>query len=311
MRHREPSSEPHPCVVLASDASLTGRLAETRLFQDYQSAFESATGLPLHLHDAGTAHGALAQRPGGSPFCLLMAKSNQACAACYSLQQKLEEQAGMEPRSLHCFAGLCESAVPVRVGEKIIAFLQTGQILLHRPDAKQFTKVAQILIDLGTEIDFKKAEEAWFATTVLKEPQYHSMLRLLQIFAGHLSACANALSLEARSAECASITKAKAIIQTSTDDEISLRRVARAVNVSAGYFSELFHKTTGITFTDYVARVRVEKVKSLLANPRLQITTIAYDTGFKSLSQFNRVFRRVCGISPRAYRHKLAGNAES
>lgn len=291
--------------------SLTGKLTRSKVFQDYQSAFESATGLALHLQQVGGAPGGLSSRPAGNPFCLLMAKSNQTCASCFALQQELEQQAGMEPRSLHCFAGLCESAVPVRVGEKIIAYLQTGQILLHRPDVKQFTKVAQTLIELGTEFDFKKAEDAWFATTVLKESQYQSMLRLLQIFAGHLSECANALSLEAQSAESASITKAKVIVQTNSDDELSLGRVAQAVNVSAGYFSELFHKTTGLTFTEYVARVRVEKVKNLLANPKLQITAIAYDTGFKSLSQFNRVFKRVCGVSPRAYRLKLIGDADS
>ena len=262
----------------------------------------------MQLHEAGSAAGGLSSRPGGNAFCLLMAKSNQACASCFALQQKIEQQSGMEPRSLHCFAGLCESAVPVRVGDNVIAFLQTGQILLHRPDAKQFTKVAQTLIELGIEFNFKQAEDAWLATTVLKEPQYASMLRLLHIFAGHLSECANALSLEARSTESASIKKAKAIVQANSDDVLSLSRVAKAVNVSAGYFSELFHKTTGMTFTEYVARVRVEKVKHLLANPQLQITTIAYDTGFKSLSQFNRVFKRVSGISPREYRLKLTGD---
>lgn len=290
------------------DESLIGKLTRSKLFQDYQDAFESATGLPMDLHEAGSAAGGLSRRPGANAFCLLMAKSNQACASCYALQQKIEQQAGMNPRSLHCFAGLCESAVPVRVGDKIIAFLQTGQILLHRPDKKQFSKVAQTLIELGVEFNFKQAEDAWLATTVLKESQYDSMLHLLHIFAGHLSECAQALSLEARAAESAPIKKAKAIVQANSDDALSLSRVAKAVNVSAGYFSELFHKTTGMTFTDYVARVRVEKVKHLLANPRLQITTIAYDTGFKSLSQFNRVFKRVSGISPREYRLKLAGD---
>lgn len=291
--------------------SVAWKLSRSKLFLDYQTAFESATGLPLQLHESGAAAGGLSSRPGGNAFCLLMAKSNQACAACFALQQKIEQQAGMEPRSLHCFAGLCESAVPVRVGEKIIAFLQTGQVLLHRPDAKQFTKVAQTLIEMGTEIDLKKAEEAWFATTVLKESQYQSMLRLLHIFAGHLSECANALSIEAGAAESGPITKAKAIVKANLDDDLSLGRVAEAVNVSAGYFSELFHKIAGMTFTDYVARVRVEKVKSMLANPRLQITAIAYDTGFKSLSQFNRVFKRVCGVSPSDYRHGLMGMATS
>lgn len=303
-----PVTTPNPNT---RDESLTSKLTRSRVYRDYQDAFESATGLPLHLHEIGSSAAGLRNRPGANPFCLLMAKSNSACAACFALQQKVEQEAGMEPRSLHCFAGLCESAIPVRVGEKIIAFLQTGQILLHRPDKKQFSKVAEALIQFGTEIDLKKAEEAWFGTTVLKEPQYQAMLRLLHTFAGHLSECANALSLEARAAEPASIAKAKAVVQANLDDELSLGRVAKVVNVSAGYFSELFHKTTGLTFTDYVARVRVEKVKSLLSNPSLPITTIAYDTGFKSLSQFNRVFKRLCAVSPRMYRLGLAGEKHS
>lgn len=285
--------------------SLTGKLSKSQIFRDYQSAFESATGLPLTLHEAGGPQGELSRRPGGNDFCSLMAQCSPSCSSCFSLQKELEHQTGIEPRTLQCFAGLCESAVPVRVGEKVIAFLQTGQILLHRPDSKQFSNVAKTLIAMGIEFDYKKAEEAWIATTVLKETQYYSMLRLLQIFAGHLSECANTLSLEAQGEEAAPITRAKAIILANLDDEISLAGIAKVVNVSAGYFSELFHKATGLTFTDYVARVRVEKVKILLANPNLQITAIAYDTGFKSLSQFNRVFRRVCGVSPREFRMNL------
>jgi len=53
----------------------------------------------------------------------------------------------------------------------------------------------------------------------------------------------------------------------------------------------------------------VEKVKNLLQNPRLQITTIAYDTGFQSLSQFNRVFKQVTWGTPRVYRAGLGGAA--
>ncbi len=290
--------------------SLPHALSESKVFQDYQNAFENATGLPLHLLEQGDAGGGLALRPGGNPFCLLMAKSNPACGACFATQQKLEQEAGIEPRSLHCFAGLCESAVPVRVGEKIIAFLQTGQILLHRPDAECFSKVAQNLIAMGAETDLKQAEEAWFATTVLSEQQYAAMLRLLHIFASHLAECAAALQMETASTEPSSVTRAKAVVRANFADDVSIGKVARAVNVSAGYFSDVFHKATGLTFTEYVARVRIEKVKSLLKNPRLQITEVAYDTGFKSLSQFNRVFRKVCGISPREYRARLAAGAE-
>ena len=279
------------------------------MFRDYQEAFENATGLPLQLHAVGEAASRLRDRPRSNAFCSLMAQKNQACAACFALQKRLEEEAGMEPRSLHCFAGLCESAVPVRVGDKVIAFLQTGQILLHRPDAEEFSKVTRLLVEWGSQVDLKKAEEAWFSSTVLKPGQYESMLRLLHIFASHLSECASALALETAVSEPESVTRAKKIIKAGAGEEISLGEVARAVNVSAGYFSELFHKATGMTFTDYVARVRVEKVKHLLQNPRLQITTIAYDTGFQSLSQFNRVFKQVTGKAPREWRAGLTGTA--
>ena len=285
------------------------KLRASKIFRDYQEAFESATGLPLQLHAAGEAASGLKDRPRSNAFCSLMAEKNQACASCYALQKRLEDEAGMEPRSLHCFAGLCESAVPVRVGDKVIAFLQTGQILLHRPDAEEFSKVTRLLIEWGSQVDLKKAEEAWFSTTVLAPAQYKSMLRLLHIFAGHLSACASALAIETAASEPDAVTRAKKIIKTGAGEEISLGLVARAVNVSAGYFSELFHKATGLTFTDYVARVRVEKVKNLLQNPRLQITTIAYDTGFQSLSQFNRVFKQVTGVTPRVYRAGIPGAA--
>ncbi len=105
--------------------------------------------------------------------------------------------------------------------------------------------------------------------------------------------------------EPAAITKAKTFVCTHLNKDLSLGRVAKTVNLSAGYFSELFRQAAGMTFTDYVAGVRVERVKALLENRALRITEIAYDTGFKSLSQFNRVFKRLAGVSPSAYRESL------
>jgi hypothetical protein len=60
---------------------------------------------------------------------------------------------------------------PVRVGEKLIAFLHTGQILIHRPDRAQFNMVAKQLIAWGAEVDLKRVEEAFFNTRVLTKDQ--------------------------------------------------------------------------------------------------------------------------------------------
>ena len=130
------------------------------MYHDYERAFTEGTGLPLLLHRPDMLHMVRYTKKQQNPFCSIMAKVNQSCAACYALQCKLEEEAQLEPKTLKCFAGLCETAVPVRVGENLIAFLQTGQILLHRPDKARFNRVAATLLKWGAEIDVKKLEEA-------------------------------------------------------------------------------------------------------------------------------------------------------
>ena len=75
--------------------------------------------------------------------------------------------------------------------------------------------------------------------------------------------------------------------------------------MSANYFSEKFKQATGLNFVEYVARTRVEKARNLLLNPNMRISEVAFEVGFQSLSQFNRVFRRVTGESPSVWREKL------
>jgi transcriptional regulator GlxA family with amidase domain len=69
----------------------------------------------------------------------------------------------------------------------------------------------------------------------------------------------------------------------------------------------MFKRTVGMTFTQYVARFRVEESKSMLANPTMQIRKIASKSGFESVSQFNRSFRQYTRKSPTQYRASLAG----
>lgn len=277
-------------------------LQDSKLYRDYQEAFQTATGLPLALHAARLQSFEKDAGQKNHAFCQIMAGSNQSCAECYAMQKRLEEETQLAPKTLHCFAGLCETAVPVRVGENVIAFLQTGQILLHRPKKAQFNKIARQILEWGSQVDLKRAEEAWLATTVLSEPQYDSIIHLLSVFATHLAECANALTVQASHSEPLAVEKARTFVDAHIEDNVSLGEVSKAVNVSANYFSELFKKATGINFADYVSRVRVEKTKHFLLDPHRQITEIAFDVGFKSLSQFNRVFRRHAGMSPREYR---------
>ena len=288
---------------------LVEKLTRSAIYRDYVRAFSSATGLPVALRSLEHWQPALRGAPNENPFCELMAHSNRVCAACLEVQRKLTEKAGDRSRTVTCFAGLSDSAVPIRVGDQLIGFLQTGQVLLKQPKKFHFDQAARRLVDWGVKVDLNKARETYFHTRVLSPKQYQGMLRLLEIFGHHLSILSNQIAIESAAAEPAPVAKAKHFIAQNQDNALCLAAVAKAVNSSTFYFCKLFKRTTGLTFTDYLARVRIEKAKTLLLDPNRRVSEVAYDVGFQSLTHFNRMFRKLVGKSPTAYRRGARSSA--
>jgi AraC-like DNA-binding protein len=103
-------------------------------------------------------------------------------------------------------------------------------------------------------------------------------------------------------AEPVEIWKARKFIEEHSGEELSLRRVAKAVNIHPNYLSERFKQVTGSNFVEYVASIRFERACKLLHDGGLRISEIAFAAGFQSLSQFNRVFKRLSGKSPTQFR---------
>ena len=112
-------------------------------------------------------------------------------------------------------------------------------------------------------------------------------------------------------AEPVEIWKARKFIHEHADEELSLTEVGKAVNISANYLSEKFKGVAGINFVDYVARIRVGKTCDLLRNSNLRISEIAFAVGFQSLSQFNRVFKKLTRKSPTQFRAAHKKRAKS
>lgn len=281
---------------------ILGSLQRSDLYATYRNAFQGATGLPLALRPVGSFRSPLADARNGNPFCRLLASDNKSCAACLRLQQQFEGSAIGEARTLDCFAGISESVVPVHLGEHVVAFLQTGQVLMRRPSERRFLHCAGQLRELGAVFDEKPLRTAYFATRVVPRKQYDSILRLLIVFAEHLSSLTNQLVLQTSGAELPVVALARTFIQEHHTEVLSLAIVARAVHMSPIYFCKVFRRETGLTFTDYLGRMRVESVKVQLLVPHRNIGEAAFACGFQSLSQFNRVFRRFAGQAPSTFR---------
>jgi len=296
----------HPFNGKVPEKLLIALLSQSDAYCNYEHAFVAGTGLPLELHAPAMITMIRHARSQENPFCALMAETSQWCTASYLLQRKVESAAQYGPKTLKCFAGLCETTVPVRVGGNVIAYLQTGQILLQRPDEKHFEKILRTLKDWHSTVDLKKARIAWFNTRVLTAKQYNGLVHLIDIFAHQLAASSNALILDNGHSQMPdTISKACLFIEDHCGDEMSLGEVANIANMSPNYFSGQFVEATGMNFVEYVTRTRIEKANTLLKNPNLRISEIAFDVGFQSLSQFNRGFKQVNGQCPRDFRDAI------
>ena len=246
-----------------------------------------------------------------NPFCALTARSAGGCAACLKAQTEIQSRLRrkLAPQRVICFAGLTDVAVPVVVAGRHVATLWSGQLFQRKPTRAQFGRLCRQLIEWGLGQDLRRIETVYFRTPIVSEERLQAIVRLLSLFADHLAAHANRSLLAKRIDERPCVAQAKSFAQTHAGGPLTMRHAAQHVNLSPFYFCKLFRKATGLTFTDYVARVRMERARSLLANPWLRVTDVAGRAGFQSISQFNRVFRRHAGTSPTVYRTSLQPRA--
>jgi AraC-like DNA-binding protein len=195
--------------------------------------------------------------------------------------------------------------VPVKLGTQIIGYLRIGQVLRHTPAKSESTKVSRQLERRGVRFT-GEIRKAWEQTPLIPPEKYNATVRLLAFFAEQLSGLANQLVLEQQNAEPPLVQKAREYIGKHKTEELSLADVAKAAGASVFHFCKVFHRSTGLKFTDYVARVRLENARNRLLNPNLRVSEIAYDVGFQSLTQFNRTFKRVFGQSPSEFRARVS-----
>lgn len=288
-----------------ANGQLIESLTHSEMFKNYERAYTEATNLPVAMRPVETWQLPLHGKRKENGWCALMAAKSRTCAACLQMQEKLSQAAADRPCTLTCAYGLSETAVPVKLGQETIGFLQTGQVMRQKPTAASFQRAIAKAGELGVEIDIAKARDVYFATPVISQKKLDSVAGLLAIFADHLSLKSNQIAVQSANAEPPVITKAKEFIREHHTEDLSLAQVAAAVHVSIFYFCKLFRKVTGTTFTEFVSRTRIEKAKNLLLNPNLRISEIAYEVGFQSLTHFNRVFKKVIGQSPTEYRGNL------
>lgn len=98
--------------------------------------------------------------------------------------------------------------------------------------------------------------------------------------------------------------RAKAFMAAHCDEDVSLAEVARACNLSRGYFTQAFKVSTGLTPHQWRLRYRIDKAKVLLLETARPVAEIAMTCGFADQSHLTRVFSQQVGDSPASWRRR-------
>lgn len=189
-----------------------------------------------------------------------------------------------------------------------------GKDFLHKNEAYQ---VKQLLRQAhrGLEVYGQTHQEASrLMQDILKVNDFDRilmLLRLLNLLAQspeHRLLATEGYSNSMKETETDRMNRVHAYVLKNFRDKISLEDVAAIANMSPSSFSRYFKIHANKTFSDFLIEIRVGHSCKLLTNQKMSVSQICYDSGFHTLSNFNRQFKAVTNYSPLEYRKKYTNN---
>lgn len=278
-------------------------LLDTDLFSVYRAAFERVTAQTLSLFhpDVISTPAAEASRC-KNEFCSTLLDTSVCNPSCIQQTIDLSKRIDNQAHSARCEGNITTTLIPVKAARQTVAYLRSGQVRTTEHEINE-TFIQKLKDNLPPQVArdiLKKFEEQ---KTFTKE-EYHSQLTLLGAFALQLSDLADTLVRNTQNtAPSGIVDTTKRFIHERLSEKIELASLAENVNVTSSYLCRQFKKTTGLTIVEYINRHRIEKAKELLTRRNSRVIEIAYETGFQSLSQFNRSFQRYAGQSPTEFKN--------
>ncbi|MNL70597.1 Arabinose operon regulatory protein [compost metagenome] len=88
-------------------------------------------------------------------------------------------------------------------------------------------------------------------------------------------------------------------------ENLSAADIAEGVYLSPTYVRLLFKQETGETLFEYLTKVRIEQAKNLLKDPQNKLYEVCYAVGYTDPSHFSKLFKKITGSTPSAYREQL------
>jgi len=319
-------------------------LKDLPIMDEIREVFHASTGLALSLQYSAHEYDfyPITER---TPYCGTIQSVPEGVRRCVrsDCAALRKAKSSGENRVYACHANLLNAVIPIVYKGRDLGALLTGQILTAEPSEEDFRRVYGKLAPLG--IPRGLLYEQYRKVKVLDPDRFLLGVRLLGFMANHILAVENEKMLQAelhfRERELLKsenarmrlqsgmqrlslsvlehgreggahpshrdhiVARAQGFIRENYGQPLMLADVARAVYLSPNHFSRIFKEKTGFTFSNYLNRVRVEEGKKLLSETEIPIKEIVPRLGFEDYNYFNRIFRKLAGVPPAAYRAGL------
>lgn len=212
-----------------------------------------------------------------------------------------------------CYMGITEVAVPVFYGNKLACAIYIGSFILEGCKNDCLKRAKRYSTKLGT--DYDSLESAIEKIEETPPSELENLMHLAETLARYISLLID--KSEIRFSETSHFNRVNknsvsgvhwAVAYTLEyidfyyNKNISLKNISQIIYVNPDYLCRLFKKHTDNTFIEYLNIKRVNEAKRMIEQSKATITEICYDVGFQNKSHFNRIFKKLCGISPRLYR---------
>jgi AraC-like DNA-binding protein len=208
-----------------------------------------------------------------------------------------------------CHAGLREFIVPVIRHGETLALLQCGQVHDRPPTPSQWRDARKDLVAAG--IDARPLRKLFRKNRVMTPDRQDDLLNLMELIASRLThADEHRLRPEPGRMQ-AQLGRAVTFIEVHLSERLPLPMIAHVAGVSTRNLTRLFRREFSSTVVEFILRRRISRARDRLRNTDRTCAEIAFETGFGSVQHFNRIFRRIEGVSPREWRRHAPSAAMS
>jgi ligand-binding sensor protein/AraC-like DNA-binding protein len=269
-----------------------------------------------------------------SKFCKMVRSDLDLFDQC----RKCDARGGLEAARLQrpyiytCHMGLIDFAVPLIIDDHYLGAIMAGQVRLpdHSPTGDLETVVLtdrkKIPLTLLRELDSLREELPVLSidkVQIVARMMFHISNYIVAESLARLELMGTPYSRMEGASRGIALNKpgnligappilwpALEYIQDHYSEDLSLAALAKLCRVSPNYFSRIFNRSLGENLAQYVQRVRIFHAKRRLAETEDPVTSISFDMGFEDSGYFNKVFKKLVGMTPSEYRRDTIGTGK-